>query len=534
MDNLSDSILTTDMSAETNHCTNSETEHDNAMHIDLWVRDSEVITALSSYSEGRDRDKFTCSALRIGILALQQAEGRIDGETIRNEGEKLIMILESKLGAYENQVSTILTDTMTNYFDPQSGRFNERIERLIKKDGEIEKVIRTQVDASATTLKQTLDAYIGQGSEFAKLLTPDESNKLLTAIRSNVEQLISTHKQQITSEFSLDNKEGALTHLLEELNANNGILTGDLKTSVQKVVDEFSLNNEDSALSRLVKRVEKTQQMISAEFTLDDEKSALSRMKRDLLEVVESQRKGNIEFQNNVMSTLEAMKARKKESYASTQHGNDFELCAYEYIEGICQDAGDIPEHTGNRPGKIKHCKVGDCVITLGPDSNESGARIVTEMKEDGSYSLTRSLSDINEARKNRDAAIGLFIHSKRTAPDGLKPLARYGNDVVVVWDSEDAGSDVFLTAAIMICKALAIRIGDSNDEWDVDIQVIEKSIREIERQADFLNEIKKNSSTIKNGAEKILKRVNLMSHVLGKEIDVLDSQVVLVKKLFG
>ena len=85
MDNLSESILTTDIGAETNHSTNSETEHDNAMHIDLWVSDSEVITALSSYSEGRDRDKFTCSALRIGILALQQAEGRIDGETIRNE-----------------------------------------------------------------------------------------------------------------------------------------------------------------------------------------------------------------------------------------------------------------------------------------------------------------------------------------------------------------------------------------------------------------------------------------------------------------
>ena len=118
-----------------------------------------------------------------------------------------------------------------------------------------------------------------------------------------------------------------------------------------------------------------------------------------------------------------------------------------QYIEGASQSVGDIPERTGARPGRIHNCKKGDCVVTLGPDSDAAGARIVCEMKEHASYDLAKSLREIQEARENREAAVGLFVHSTRTAPDGLRPLTRYGNDVVVAWDAEDSTSDVFLTA---------------------------------------------------------------------------------------
>src|SRR5262249_33745733 len=155
------------------------------------------------------------------------------------------------------------------------------------------------------------------------------------------------------------------------------------------------------ALSRLVKRVELAQRQISAEFTLDSEDSALSRMKRDLTGLVDDLRRDSAAFQERVVTALEAMKARRQESLASTAHGRDFELAAYEFIEQTSQNAGDIPERSGGRTGRIRNCKKGDCVITLGPDSDAAGACIACEIKEDASYDLAASLREIHEAREN-------------------------------------------------------------------------------------------------------------------------------------
>jgi hypothetical protein len=261
------------------------------IHIDLWIRDTEVVAAIGAHPEGRPRDDYVRTAIKIGVLALQQAHGLIDGETVRNEGERLIAILETRLGLYQTQIRSILSDTLKDYFDPGNGRFNERVERLIKHDGDLERVMRAQMDAAATTLKQSLENQVGPRSSFAQLLTPDESNALLAAIRKSVDDLVSTQRDKVLSEFSLDNQNSALSRLLPELATHHGRMTGDLKESIATIVSEFSLDKEDSALSRLVKRVEVTQRQISAEFTLDEEGSALSRMRRDLTASIETMRR---------------------------------------------------------------------------------------------------------------------------------------------------------------------------------------------------------------------------------------------------
>jgi septal ring factor EnvC (AmiA/AmiB activator) len=112
-----------------------------------------------------------------------------------------------------------------------------------------------------------------------------------------------------------------------------------------------------------------------------------------------------------------------------------------------------------------------------------------------------------------------------------LKRLARYGNDVVVAWDSDDEITDAYLSAGLMICKALAVRNATANDEIAADIDLLEKAIREIERQSSFLEEIKTSSSTIKNGADKILNRVETMRAAFVKQIEALDAQASLLRK---
>src|SRR5262245_12999415 len=178
---------------------NSDINRLKALHIDVWLREPETVAAIEGFPEGRLRDDYVRSSIKIGVLALQQARGQVDAEKVRNEGERIIAELESKLSLYQTQIGSVLNDTLRNYFDPHNGRFTERVERLVKQDGDLERVIRTQMDSSAIVLKHSLESQIGPGSSFAQLLAPDESNALVSAIRRNVDGLVSAQRDKVLS-----------------------------------------------------------------------------------------------------------------------------------------------------------------------------------------------------------------------------------------------------------------------------------------------------------------------------------------------
>jgi gas vesicle protein len=497
-----------------------------ALQLQLTITDPDLITELIAYPEGRTRNEFARSALRIGILALKQAQGRLDADVIRNESDRLMSALENRLNAYQLTAAQQLANTLRDYFDPENGRFNERVKRLIEKDGELERLLRSQIGPADSELVRTLAAHMGDQSPLMRLLTPDESKGILSSLKHIVDKMLNDQRDRILREFSLDNKEGALSRLVGELSQRHGQLTEGLQGSIKEVVGEFSLDNEDSALSRLVKRVEQAQRQISGEFSLDAETSALARMKKELLAVLEAHKEASTKFQQDVVSALAAMKARKAEALRSTTHGGDFQQAAFQLIYADCQKAGDIAIDTGNTPGLIKNCKVGDCVITLSPDCIAAGAAIVVESKERAGYDLAKTLDEIDLARRNRGAGIGLFVHSRKTALQGLYPLARYGSDVVVVWDSEDEATDVFLSAGLMVAKALCTRATMQHDAQRADFESIERAIREIEKQASGLDEIHTSTHTIKNSSEKILIRVRIMQEALHQQIAILDERV--------
>jgi hypothetical protein len=99
--NISTAIFVPDASSELSACepnpdrfgTDSDDAED-AVHIDLWLRDRDVVTAINAHPEGRRRTDYIRTAIRIGVLALQQVQGRIDTEGVRNEGDRLITALE--------------------------------------------------------------------------------------------------------------------------------------------------------------------------------------------------------------------------------------------------------------------------------------------------------------------------------------------------------------------------------------------------------------------------------------------------------
>jgi hypothetical protein len=525
----------------------------NSLVLELIVTDPSAVLELMLKTEGRDRDEYALSALKIGLLSLRHARGQVDADIVRREGEKLLIGLDHALQQYRGELNGNLEHCLREYFDPNSGKFQERVNRLVKQDGDLEQVLRRQIAGEGSELSRTLASFVGKNSLFMKLLDPSASEGLVHTLTGSVEQMLDEERRRIFAELSLDNKGGALSRLISEITEENGKLKGELGFRVDAIVKEFSLDKDDSALSRLVKKVECAQQTITNEFsldnqvsalsrlslvveqakeainhnlTLDSDTSALARLRRELVEILDQQKRQADGFQKEVKADLASIVARREEALRSTSHGRQFEDLVAEFIEREMQKSGDVPQRRGNSTGEIKHCKVGDIVVDLGPDSTAAGERFVIEAKENNSCDLSAARKEIALARKNRGASAGLFVFSKKSVSGSLEPLLRCGNDVFCVWDADDLNSDVILRAGISLVKALCIREAKSRDAEAIDFAALDASIIELENHTKRLASIKTWTDTIKSNSGKILDEVRKLADGLEQQIGLVKESV--------
>ena len=498
--------------------------------LELLVQNAETIQELCAYPEGEPRDRFALEALRIGVLALKSARGQLDADLVRRESDRLLDSLDGRLKQHAHLVHERLTGSLGQYFDPQSGHFHERLDRLVRKDGELEQLLRRQIGREDSELCQALATHVGEDSPLLQQLSPDESRGVLAALRDTLEQQLKHQREQVLGQFSLDNKEGALSRLVTELTDQNGEITQQLQQKIDLLMKEFSLNEDESALNRLVKNVKQAQDRITREFSLNDDNSALARLKRELLALQKEHGEANQKFQEEVKIALREMVARKQEADRSTRHGLEFEDAAFEFIQREVQAAGDVATRSANSTGAIRNCKVGDAVIELGPDSAAPESRLVLEFKEKDRYSLAEGRREIETARKNRTTQVGLFVWSRQSAPDGIEPLARFGHDVFVIWDAEDAGSDVFLKAGLSLARALCVRQHRSTAQTTADFDEIDRAILEVEKRAGALDDVETWANTIQSSSEKILKKIQTSRKAFVRQIEVLREHTDAVK----
>ena len=154
------------------------------IYLHLPITDPETIAALAEAPEGRDRQDLALTALKIGILSLKAARGTVDGTAIRHEGDRLIGTLEERLAKHRELLDEAMGGTLRSYFDPASGAFTERVQRLLCADGELATVIARQVDAAQRSLDRLLTQHLGEDSALRSLLSPEEGNAFIVAHNS--------------------------------------------------------------------------------------------------------------------------------------------------------------------------------------------------------------------------------------------------------------------------------------------------------------------------------------------------------------
>ncbi len=100
-----------------------------------------------------------------------------------------------------------------------------------------------------------------------------------------------------------------------------------------------------------------------------------------------------------------------------------------------------------------------------------------------------------------------------------------------VVWNPEDAATDLNLKVGLTLARALCIRAERDRKASAADFEAIDKAILEIEKQTQYLTEVTKSADTIKTGAEKILDRVRKSRNSLERQVETLQEHIAELKQ---
>jgi hypothetical protein len=164
--------------------------------LELVVEDRDVIQELEKYPEGPERDEFALEALKIGVLALRRASTALDGEFIQRETTRLLDTLRRQLDDHARAAQERLNLSLKEYFDPQDGRFSQRVQCLTSSDGDLARLMASLLDGDDSRLAKTLLSHVGENSPLMKHLSPDQSQGLLAVLRSNVENQLALQREQ--------------------------------------------------------------------------------------------------------------------------------------------------------------------------------------------------------------------------------------------------------------------------------------------------------------------------------------------------
>jgi hypothetical protein len=504
---------------------------ENAAHLRLAlvVTDPEVVHELVQKPEGESRDVYARQALRLGVLAIRQASGALDAQTIQREGERMLGTVRQLLIDRTGQFTDGVTKVLGSYFDPMSGSLPLRLERLMQGGGELEMMLTKHVDGERSGLAQTLAQHVGQQSPLFKLLSPEQSDGLVATLESTIQGALKAQADHVLQQFSLDRPDSALTRLLHEVTTSNGALRSELTSDVKAITKEFSLDHEGSALNRLSAALDKTCRAVQTSLTLDDTASPLSRLRLELRSVLDGLTVSNTQFQTEMRATLESFKATRVEAARSTRHGNTFEASVGDFLSGEAKRASDLYEAVGTIKGQADR-KTGDHVLTLSPDSGAPNARIVCEAKARKGYTERAALEEIALARKNRDAQVGLVVMDRATAPEGLEVLRRVGQDVLVVWDAEDVASDLNLRLALSVARALCVRERVAACQDEANLEQIDSSIEAIANQIGVVDEIIRSGRQLKRHGDKVTTSAEKLRETLETEVLALQKHLLALR----
>lgn len=514
--------MTTDTKTNTLEITVNSSEE----LVDASIRDRRP-DALRLFGEltPAQREQLVHDAWCIGLQALGRAHSAAEEARLNDIGRTLKDDLDRQLRLHVDHQQETIAALLSKFFDPKDGHVMQRLAAFVDDQGVLARLLDKYLAPQNSVLAQSLAKQVGESSPLFKKLSPSDSDGLIQTLEVQLRTVIGEEHADLARALDPLAPDGAIARFLKRLREELQGESENRDKQMASALAALNANDENSLLSRMMRETQQARLAVLQAVNPDAPNSPLGTLKASLTtllkdHIVAQQEHGRLQaerqasFEKEVRDALVRIETKRDADLRAPRGGFDFEDAVARFVAGVTHGAPCIFDATGNTTGAITRSKKGDAVLRFTDESAFAGAAVVFESKRDASYTVTRALAELDEARRNRTAMAGVFVMAASHSADTFPLFSRHGNNVLVVWDDGDASTDVRLQAAILLGMALVTRTKSPADEGDI------KALADVE--ARITAELERLESMRKHTAG-IRRHANDLDEDIGKAAKALD-----------
>jgi hypothetical protein len=482
--------------------------------IDARIRDErgEAMSVFAPLTT-EQRAGLVTDAWTVGLRALMNAYKQAEESRLVDIGRTLKEDLDKQLEAYVERQQSTFVQVLARYFDPRDGQVITRLEGFLRDEGDLARTMERFLAPENGALAQTLAREVGANSPLLRRLSPTDSEGVLALFEAKLRESLRANQAEMARALDPLAENGAVARFLRTLRDELGKADHDRNKQLALATKALDANDETSLLSRLMRETSVAKTAFVTAMNPDLPGSPMATLKGALSSLLgehaKSQREAltlmqerQAKLDQEIRESIARLEERRRCDAKSTRGGFVFEDAVLRFVQRAVQGAPIEVNATANTVGAKPNCKKGDQVLRFTSESVYAGGALVVEAKRDASYTVTSAIAELELSRGNRTAGAAVFVMARSHAAAGFPSFARYGNDILVVWDEEDEGTDAYLHAAILLGLALASRQRRPDDAGD--IEALADIEHRIQKELDRLCKMRKLVESIRGDAEKL------------------------------
>jgi hypothetical protein len=478
---------------------------------DIRDRRIESLSLFADLDESQ-REQLVVDAWSIGLRALRNAHSAAQESKLRDVGDALVSDIDRQLRDHIDQQQATIAGVLARFFDPKDGQVTQRLEAFVADQGVLARLLDKYLGPQNSVLAEALARQVGESSPLFKKLSPTESDGVLKSLENQLRVAMSQGHTELVRALDPLAEDGAVARFLRSLREELKGADEDRAKQLSAALAALDANDEGSLLSRLVRETHQAREEVLSAVNPDAPNSPMAILKgsltnllqahaADQAEAAKRQEARQTQFEKEVREALARIETKRTQDQKSVRGGLDFEDAVIAFVRAATQGAPCVFDITSTTAG-VGRCKKGDAILRFTGESAFAGTGVVFEAKHDATYTVQRALDELDAARKNRDAAAGVFVMARSHASDAFPRFARFGSNVLVIWDDQDPATDAYLHAAILLGMALVMRVRTTGDAGD--IAALRDIEARIESELSRLEKMEKHSDAIRKSVDGI------------------------------